>query len=83
MPSSRQSADLTPAPAGSVRAKDPANGEPLLLRVGEAARLLDCSTRLIWRLASEGHLPRVRLGPRSVRFRRSDVEGLIDDLAEG
>ncbi len=60
------------------REKEPA----LLLTVGEVAELLNCSTRLVWRLASEGQLPRVRLGPRCVRFRRRDVEALIDGLTE-
>ena len=60
----------------------PAKREPLLLRAGEVARLLSCSTRLVWRLASEGLLPRVSLGPRCTRFRRADVEGLIDELAQ-
>ena len=58
------------------------NGESLLLRVGEVARLLDCSPRLVWRLASEGQLPRVVLGPRCVRFRRRDVDAMIDGLTE-
>jgi excisionase family DNA binding protein len=61
----------------------PAKGEPLLLRAGQVAELLNCSVRLVWRLASEGRLPRVHLGPRCVRFRRSDVESLVDDLVEG
>ena len=61
----------------------PANGDALLLRAPEVAGLLSCSVRLIWRLKSEGLLPAVRLAPRCVRFRRVDVETLIDELAEG
>ena len=63
--------------------QNPTNAKSLLLKVGEVAALLNCSTRLVWRLASEGALPRVRLGPRAVRFRRRDMEALVDYLAEG
>ena len=72
--------------ASSLNSTDdhgPANGKPLLLKVDQVAELLSCSRRLVWRLASEGQLPRVVLGPRCVRFRRSDVESLVDELAEG
>ena len=51
-----------------------------LLKVEEVAGLLHCSKRLVWRLVSEGRLDRVILGPRCVRFRRSDVQAMIDDL---
>ena len=71
-----------PAPVDDVRANGPANGESLLLKVGQVADLLSCSRRLVWRLVSEGYLSRVPLGPRCVRFRRRDVEALVDELAE-
>jgi excisionase family DNA binding protein len=60
----------------------PANGHALLLCVEEVAELLACSRRLVWRLASEGALPRVKLGPRCVRFRRADVEALVENSME-
>ena len=63
-------------------AAGPTKAEPLLLKVGQVAELLNCSRRLVWRLASEGLLTRVKLAPRCVRFRLSDVEALIDELAE-
>jgi hypothetical protein len=30
-------------------------------------------------MADAGELPRIRIGPRAVRFRASDVEALIED----
>ena len=60
----------------------PGNGEPLLLKVGQVAELLNCSTRLVWRLASEGTLARVVLSRRCVRFARRDVEQLVKELSE-
>lgn len=65
----------TPDPQARV------NGERILLKVGDVAGLLSCSTRLVWRLASEGRIPRVVLGLRCVRFRRRDVELLVEELA--
>ena len=74
---------MSALPPNTANDHGPADGQPLLLRVGEVAALLSCSKRLIWRLVSEGHLSRVVLGPRCVRFRRSDVEAMVDELAEG
>lgn len=53
-----------------------------LLNVDEVAALLGCSKRLVWRLVSENRLRRIKLGPRCVRFRRGDVEAMIQDLTE-
>jgi excisionase family DNA binding protein len=47
-----------------------------LLRAQDAARLLAISTRLVWRLRSEGKLPSVRLAG-ATRFRLSDVKRFI------
>jgi excisionase family DNA binding protein len=52
-----------------------------LLRVDEVAEQLQISIRSVERLADRGHLPRVRLGYRSVRFRPADVEALIENFA--
>ena len=60
----------------------PANGDALLLRVGEVAGLLGCSIRLVWQLKSEGVLPAVRLSPKSVRWRRETVIEYVDSLPE-
>lgn len=59
----------------------PDSGPPLLLKVGQVAELLQCSPRLVWRLASEGKLHKVTLGPRCVRFSRIEVEEMVQDLA--
>ena len=61
---------------------DQPNGDALLLRVGEVAALLGCSVRLVWRLRSEGLLPAVRLGPKSVRWRRETVVEYVESLRE-
>ena len=58
------------------------NGDSLLLRVNEVARLLGCSIRLVWQLKSEGVLPAVRLSPKSVRWRRETVIEYVDSLPE-
>jgi excisionase family DNA binding protein len=57
--------------------------EPMLMPVGEAARLLSISQRSVWRLADRGELPRVQLGARAVRFRRVDVEKVAGLHPEG
>lgn len=50
--------------------------ERLTLTVDELARLLGCSSRSIWKWASEGTFPKpIRLGgSRAVRWIRADVE---------
>lgn len=54
--------------------------EPLLLTAAELARLLNVSTRTLWRLRSAGQLPQpVRFGG-AVRWRLDDVRKWI---AEG
>jgi len=47
-----------------------------LLTLNEAARLLNCSRTLIWKLRRSGALPYVQLG-KSVRIRESDLEELL------
>jgi predicted DNA-binding transcriptional regulator AlpA len=59
-----------------------------LMAVGELAAMLGVHARTIWRLAGEtemgqGNFPRpLRIAPRIVRWRRSDVESYIARLAE-
>jgi prophage regulatory protein len=53
--------------------------EPLLITAHELARLLNISTRSLWRLRSAGDIPSpVRLGS-SVRWRIDDVTKWIAD----
>jgi len=42
----------------------------------EVAAFLRCSQRTISRAAASGMIPCVRIGPRTLRFRRSDIEAL-------
>ncbi len=48
-----------------------------LLRVDEAAQVLGCSQRLVWRLREQGALEAVKIG-RVTRFRRSDIRRLVE-----
>ena len=52
-----------------------------LLRVDEAAQVLACSPRLVWRLREQGALKAVKIG-RVTRFRRSDIQRLVDEGSE-
>jgi excisionase family DNA binding protein len=55
--------------------------EPKLIGANQAARLLGVSVWTVRRMARSGTLQPVRLGPRAnLRFRRSDVDALIDDF---
>jgi len=52
---------------------------PVLLTVAELARLLQVSTRTIWRLLSAGNLPApVRLG-NAVRWRSAEINSWISE----
>lgn len=68
----RNTRDGTDLQAGG---RDP-NGDRLL-SYKQVAALLSCSDRHVWTLAAQGHLPRVRIGPQTVRFRLSDVQKLV------
>ncbi|HEY3374625.1 MAG TPA: helix-turn-helix domain-containing protein [Candidatus Aquicultor sp.] len=52
-----------------------------LLRAAKAAELLDVSERYVYRLASEGRIPCVKVG-RSVRFRPTDIDTWLDARAK-
>lgn len=52
---------------------------PVLLDVQAVARLLDCSTRHVYRLSDAGRMPPpVKLGA-LVRWRRSDLDAWLAD----
>jgi excisionase family DNA binding protein len=55
--------------------------EPLL-RVEDVMKYLGCSRQQIYVLLEAGHLERVNLPYRSLRFRRQDVEALARRRAE-
>ena len=50
---------------------------PLLLKVEQAAEILNCSRSLAWRLIWSGKLPHIKLG-RVVRVPRKALEVFID-----
>jgi len=52
----------------------PEMNEHSLLDVREAAALLGISPGSLYHWLSQGRIPFVRLGPRCVRFRQSDIE---------
>ena len=54
-----------------------ASGPPMLVNVGEVARMLSVSARTVWSLVRAGDLPVVRIGKRSTRFDPADVARLI------
>lgn len=59
---------------------DKPESTPILLRDREVAELLAISRRSVWRLTSSGDLPRpIKLG-KAVRWRRSDIEEVIDAM---
>jgi excisionase family DNA binding protein len=61
-----------------------ASGEPLLVTVREAARLLALGRSTVYELIAAGQLPTIHIG-RSVRIRVDDLRALIDreDRADG
>lgn len=61
--------------ANETTTTDPASGDRLL-RAGEAAEILGCSSRTIWKLRSEGKLKAVAIGS-ARRFRLSDVQRIV------
>ena len=50
-----------------------------LLGAEQVAELLSVSTQTVWRLSREGKIPTVRLGPKTLRYRRN---ALLEWLAE-
>lgn len=52
--------------------------EDRLLRPHEAADVLACSTRTVWRLRASLRLPAVKVA-NSTRFRQSDVQRLVTE----
>lgn len=54
---------------------------PLLLTMGEAAKLIPCSRATLWRIIQAGRLEKVELYPGSFRLRKSDVAALANGKA--
>ncbi len=53
-----------------------------LLTVKEAAKMLKVSEPTIWRLLKEGKLRRVKLGTKTTRIIKTDIEKLIENSTE-
>jgi len=52
--------------------------ERLLLDIDAAAFALDVSPSTVRRMVADGALPVVRLGRATVRFRRADIEAIVN-----
>ena len=65
--------ELPPAPAKVKRASEPAG----LMTVKQVALLCGISDKTVYRLASEGSIPYIRIQA-SLRFRRRDVDRWIE-----
>jgi excisionase family DNA binding protein len=48
-----------------------------LLDIGQAAEMLNCSAKTVWRLRDSGALREVRVGVGLVRFERAEVDRYI------
>jgi excisionase family DNA binding protein len=68
----------TPVPSSE---RQPGGDE--YLTAPQAARLLKVSTMTVWRWIKAGKLPAVRVGERSVRLKRADLNGVIRPAREG
>ncbi len=56
--------------------------EDTLLSAEEIAERLNVSRSVVYRLASKGILPKVRVSSRLIRFRSSDVEAFLRMLCQ-
>ena len=54
---------------------------PLLVTPAEAAALLAVSVEQVWEWCRLGRLPRVKMGHRTIRIRRSDLAEFIRQCA--
>lgn len=51
-----------------------------LLKIPEAAEILSISPLTVRKLISEGKLPAVRIGNKSIRVRKSDLREFVENL---
>ena len=52
-----------------------------LLKISQAAEILQQEKTTVWRLCREGKLPHIRLSARTYRIRRADLEAFINARA--
>ena len=57
--------------------------EPLLLKLRDAAELLQVSDRTLWQLSKDGDIPSIRVGVRSVRYCRKQLQEWIEQQKAG
>ena len=67
---------------GQMEAPRPAPTGPLLMMMGDAAKLLGVSRTTIWRMMKLGKLEGVEILPGTLRVRRADVEGIAGRRTE-
>ena len=66
---------------GQVEAPRPATTGPLLLMMGDAAKLAGISRATLWRMIKMGKFKRVEILPGTFRVRRADIEALASGKA--
>jgi excisionase family DNA binding protein len=67
---------MQPTPPSNATPVSPTSSEPLLLRAGDAAKLLAISPRKLWQLTNMGEVPVMRIG-RSLRYPREELRAWI------
>jgi len=56
---------------------------PELLRVDEVASMLGVSQNMVYIWVRSGRLPGIKVGPRSLRVRRADLEAFLAEVTGG
>jgi excisionase family DNA binding protein len=69
--------ELAAALRGRPVVGEAADSAPLLLKVGEAARLLGTSAWTVYRMVEDGTLPSIRLRRRGMRIPRKALDEFI------
>lgn len=72
----RRPARTTPP---TTKPPEPAAERTMLLRVPEVGRILQIGRRQAWELVWRGDLPAVRIGRRTVRVTRADLERFVQE----
>lgn len=67
---------------GSEGHQSPIAVQPSLLSYAKAARFLGVDRATIWRFQRSGRLPVIRLTSRTVRFRQSDLDRLVESASQ-
>ena len=73
--------DYSPDASMTNRVGEASVEQPILMTTSEVAQVLRCSRSHVYALLAKGHLPRVQLGPGSVRVHREALEALLRQQA--